>query len=212
MVVDASQTAGIMEIDVEDMNIDILCFTGHKGLLGPQGTGGIYVKEGVELRSLKVGGSGVDSYNKNHPCKMPEMLEAGTVNGHGNAGLLAALTYIGEVGIDEIRRIEAERMWQFYHGVKEIPGVKIYGVFEEEKQTERCAIVSLNIGEYDSAEVSDALLMDYGIATRSGAHCAPLMHEALGTKEQGTVRFSFSHYNTYEEVEEAIRAIQELSV
>ncbi len=207
-VVDASQTAGVFPIDVEKMNIDVLCFTGHKGLLGPQGTGGLYVREGVAVRPLKCGGTGVQTYNKSQPAKMPTALEAGTLNGHGIAGLHAALEYLEETGIDRIRAREQELMWKFYEGVKDIPKVTVYGDFSER---ERCPIVLLNIGEYDSGEVSDALLTDYGISTRPGGHCAPLMHEALGTKEQGAVRFSFCHYNTDEEVETAIRAINELA-
>lgn len=206
--VDASQTAGVFPIDVQKMNIDILCFTGHKGLLGPQGTGGIYVKEGIQLRPLKTGGSGIQTYNKEHPVQMPTALEAGTLNGHGIAGLHAALGYLEKEGIDNIRKRENELMWRFYNGVKDVPGVKIYGDYS---QRERCAIVTLNIGDYDSSEVSDELLMEYDISTRSGGHCAPLMHEALGTVEQGAVRFSFSHYNTEEEVDTAIRAIHELA-
>lgn len=206
-VVDASQTAGVFPIDVQKMQIDVLCFTGHKGLLGPQGTGGIYVKEGIPVRPLKTGGSGIQTYSKEHPVQMPTALEAGTLNGHGIAGLHAALGYLEKEGIDNIRRREEELMWRFYNGVKDVPGIKIYGDFS---QKERCAIVTLNIGDYDSAEVSDELLMEYDISTRSGGHCAPLMHEALGTVEQGAVRFSFSHYNTEEEVDTAIRAIHEL--
>ena len=207
-IVDASQTAGVFPIDVQEMNIDILCFTGHKGLLGPQGTGGLYVREGLDVRPIKSGGSGVQTYLKRHPAEMPTALEAGTLNGHGIAGLNAAVTYLLETGIDTIRVQEQELMRQFYLGVKDVPGVKIYGDFSD---FNRCAIVTLNIGDYDSSEVSDELLMEYGISTRPGAHCAPLMHEALGTKEQGAVRFSFSHYNTKEEIETAIRAIQELA-
>ena len=207
-VVDASQTAGVFPINVQEMNIDILCFTGHKGLLAPQGTGGIYVKEGIELRPLKTGGSGIQTYSKEHPVQMPTALEAGTLNGHGIAGLHAALGYLKKEGIDNIRRKEQELMWRFYNGVKDIPGVKIYGDYS---QKERCAIVTLNIGDYDSSEVSDELLMEYNISTRSGGHCAPLMHKALGTVEQGAVRFSFSHYNTEEEVDTAVRAIHELA-
>ena len=206
--VDASQTAGVFPIDVQKMQIDILCFTGHKGLLGPQGTGGIYVKEGVKLKPLKTGGSGIQTYSKEHPVQMPTALEAGTLNGHGIAGLHAALGYLEKEGIDNIRKKENELMWRFYNGVKDVPGVKIYGDYS---QSERCAIVTLNIGDYDSSEVSDELLMEYDISTRSGGHCAPLMHEALGTVEQGAVRFSFSHYNTEEEVDTAIRAIHELA-
>ena len=205
--VDASQTAGVFPIDVQEMKIDILCFTGHKSLLGPQGTGGLYVREGVEVRPLKSGGSGVQTYRKEHPPEMPTALEAGTLNGHGIAGLNAAVAYIQETGMDVIRKREQELMRRFYDGVKEIPGIKIYGDFSVR---ERCPIVALNLGNFDSSEVSDELFMTYGIATRPGAHCAPLMHKALGTVEQGAVRFSFSHYNTEEEIDAAAAALREL--
>ncbi len=207
-IVDASQTAGVFPINVQEMQIDVLCFTGHKSLLGPQGTGGMYVREGLAVRPLKSGGSGVQTYSKSHPSDMPTALEAGTLNGHGIAGLHAALEYLNKEGIDKIRAREQELMRRFYEGVKEVPGVRIYGDFSS---SERCPIVALNIGDYDSSEVSDALLTEYDISTRPGAHCAPLMHEALGTVEQGAVRFSFSHYNTEEEVDTAIRAVRELS-
>lgn len=207
-VVDASQTAGVFPIDVRNMQVDVLCFTGHKGLLGPQGTGGMYVREGLAIRPLKSGGSGVQTYSKTHPREMPTALEAGTLNGHGIAGLRAGVEYIEKTGLDTIRAREQELMWRFYEGVKEIPGVTVYGDFDSR---ERCAIVSLNIGDYDSSEVSDALLTEYGISTRPGGHCAPLMHEALGTVEQGAVRFSFAHSNTEEEVDIAINAVRELA-
>ena len=207
-VVDASQTAGVFPIDVQNMNVDVLCFTGHKGMLGPQGTGGMYVREGLEIKPLKSGGSGVQTYSKTHPREMPTALEAGTLNGHGIAGLRAAVEYIEETGIDTIRAREQALMWRFYEGVKDIPNVTIYGDFSGK---ERCAIVALNIGDYDSPEVSDALLTEYQISTRPGGHCAPLMHEALGTVEQGAVRFSFAHYNTEEEVDFAIKAVRELA-
>ncbi len=207
-VVDASQTAGVFPIDVQKMHVDVLCFTGHKGLLAPQGTGGLYVREGLQVRPLKTGGSGIQTYSKTHPIEMPTALEAGTLNGHGIAGMNAALKYLEETGMDTIREKEQKLMWQFYEGIKDIPNVTIYGDFD---QKERCAIVSFNIGEYDSGEVSDELLVEYGISTRPGGHCAPLMHEALNNVEQGAVRFSFSHYNTEEEVETAIRAVKELA-
>ena len=207
-VVDASQTAGVFPIDVQAMHIDILCFTGHKSLLGPQGTGGLYVRTGLQLRPLKSGGSGVQTYSKKHPQQMPTALEAGTLNGHGIAGLDAALDYLKQTGMDEIREKEQTLMWQFYEGIRDISGVKIYGDFS---QKNRCPIVSFNIGDYDSSEVSDELFEGWEISTRPGGHCAPLMHEALGTVEQGAVRFSFSHYNTDEEIETAIRAIEELA-
>lgn len=209
LIADASQTAGLITIDVQEMQIDVLCFTGHKGLYGPQGTGGIYVRPGVEIKPLKRGGSGIETYNKNHPAQMPTALEAGTLNSHGIAGLNAALIYIEETGVEHICQLALERMWQFYEGVCDIPGVTVYGDFSEK---ERVPIVSLNIEDFDSAEVSDELLTEYGIATRAGGHCAPLMHEVLGNVEQGAVRFSFSHFNTQEEVEKAISAIRELVV
>lgn len=206
--VDASQTAGVFSIDVQEMNIDILCFTGHKGLLGPQGTGGIYVREGVAVHPLKSGGSGILTYSREHPSQMPTALEAGTLNGHGIAGLNAALSYLQETGIDVIRKREQDLTRRFYEGVKEMPGVKLYGDFST---WNRCPIVALNLGDYDSAQVSDELFLSYEIATRPGAHCAPLMHQALGTVEQGAVRFSFSHFNTEEEVDLAVRAVRELA-
>lgn len=207
-IVDASQTAGVFPIDVQKMHIDILCFTGHKSLLGPQGTGGLYVREGIQVRPLLCGGSGVETYNMHQPIEMPTALEAGTLNGHGIAGLNAALGYLEREGIDNIRRTELSLMWQFYEGIHNLPQVTVYGDFDTKK---RCPIVTFNIGSYDSSQVSDELSVDYGIATRPGAHCAPLMHKALGTQGQGAVRFSFSHYNTEEEVEFAVRAVKELA-
>lgn len=208
-IVDASQTAGVFHIDVQKMGIDILCFTGHKGLLGPQGTGGLYVREGVELRPLLSGGSGVQTYLRSHPPQMPTALEAGTLNGHGIAGLGAAVWHLLEIGLDTIREKERALMTAFYQEVTQIPGITVYGDF---RNMDRCAIVSLNVRDYDSGEVSDALSEQYGIATRPGAHCAPLMHRALGTMEQGAVRFSFSHYNTMEEIKIAVSALRELAL
>ncbi len=208
-IVDASQTAGFLDIDVVDMNIDILCFTGHKSLLGPQGIGGIYVREGIELRPLKSGGSGVQTYLKTHPKQMPTALEAGTLNGPGIAGLGAGIDYLNETGLEEIREKELALMWRFYRGVKEIPGVKIYGNYDCKL---RCPIVTLNIRDYDSSAVGDELFYSYDIAIRSGAHCAPMMHEALGTKETGAIRFSFSFGNSEEEVDAAVEAIREIAI
>ena len=207
-IVDASQTAGVFDIDVQKLGIDILCFTGHKGLLGPQGTGGLYVREGVSVRPLLCGGSGVQTYLRRHPPQMPTALEAGTLNGHGIAGLGAAVRHILEIGTQTARERERELMTAFYQEVTRIPGITVYGDF---RNFDRCAIVSLNVRDYDSGEVSDALSEQYGIATRPGAHCAPLMHKALGTVEQGAVRFSFSHYNTMEEIKIAVSALRELA-
>lgn len=208
LVADASQTAGVVPIDVQSMGIDVLCFTGHKGLLGPQGTGGIYVRSGTEIAPLIVGGSGVRSFEKKHPAQMPTALEAGTLNGHGIAGLHGALEYLKKKGIESIREREMALTKRFLAGIKEIPGMILYGNPDLDA---RVATVALNLGNLDSGEVSDWLWEKHEIAVRPGAHCAPLMHEALGTREQGAVRFSFSHYNTEEEIDAAIQALWELA-
>ena len=207
LIVDAAQTAGAYPIDMTALGIDVLCFTGHKGLMGPQGTGGLCVREGLTLRHWKVGGSGVQSYSRTHPTQMPTCLEAGTLNSHGIAGLSAALDFIAEVGVDAIHDRETALMRRFYEGVKEVPGITVYGDFSRQ----RMAIVTLNIGDYESGAVSDALSEEYGIATRPGAHCAPRMHQALGTEQQGAVRFSFSWFNTEQEIDAAIQAVRELA-
>ncbi|MDF2888427.1 MAG: cysteine desulfurase family protein [Lacrimispora sp.] len=210
-LVDASQTAGVFEIDMMEMGIDVVCFTGHKGLLGPQGTGGICVREGLHIQPLIVGGSGVQSFLRTQPEQMPERLEAGTLNCHGIAGLHAALLYIGQTGMDVIRKREQFLMRRFYEGVKDIPGVIVYGDFTPKSLNERAPVVALNIGDFDSGEVADELAVSYDIYARAGAHCAPLMHQALGTETQGAVRFSMSHFNTEDEIDQAVKAVRELS-
>ena len=208
LLVDASQTAGTVPIHMEALGVDVLCFTGHKGLMGPQGTGGLCIRPGVEIAPWKVGGSGVHSYDRHQPMEYPTRLEAGTLNSHGIAGLSAALDVILERGVEDIQRAEHALMQRFYEGVRDIPGVTVYGDFSV---PERCAIVALNIRDYDSSAVSDELTVTYGIATRPGAHCAPRMHKALGTTEQGAVRFSFSCYNTEQEVDAAIAAVRAIA-
>ncbi len=207
LVVDAAQTAGTRSVDMEALGVDVLCFTGHKGLLGPQGTGGLCIREGVEIAPFKVGGTGVQTYREAQPEQYPTRLEAGTLNGHGIAGLSAAVDFLNEVGPDAVHKQEAALTRRFYEGVRAIPGVTVYGDFSGD----RAAIVTLNIRDLDSGEVSDTLSEDYGIATRAGAHCAPRLHEALGTKEQGAVRFSFSYFNTENEIDAAISAVRELA-
>lgn len=207
-IVDASQTAGVIPIDMEKMQIDILCFTGHKSLMGPQGTGGMCVAKNVTVRPLKTGGTGVQSYSRFQPEEMPVRLEAGTLNSHGIAGLSAAIDYINTVGIDVIRDKEEQLMKRFYQGVFGLQNVQVYGDFSA---SVRAAIIALNIESIDSNEVADELMNTYGIATRPGAHCAPLAHRALGTTERGAVRFSFSWYNTEEEIDAAVDAIRKIS-
>lgn len=207
-IVDASQTAGALPIDMGLMHIDVLCFTGHKSLMGPQGTGGLCLAEGVELRPLKTGGTGVQTYLPHQPEEMPAHLEAGTLNGHGIAGLGAALEFINSVGITAIHQHEMTLMHRFYEGVKNLDGVTVYGDFTRD----RAPIVTLNIGDMPSGELADILSGEFSIATRAGAHCAPRLHQALGTVEQGAVRFSFGYFNTVEEVDAAIAALRSVAL
>ncbi|MBD5560231.1 MAG: aminotransferase class V-fold PLP-dependent enzyme [Clostridia bacterium] len=208
LIVDAAQSAGGMPINMEEMGIDVLCFTGHKGLFGPQGTGGLCIRPGIEIKPLVEGGTGIQSYNKEQPKELPNHLEAGTLNIHGIAGLSAGVDYILEQTPEALGEQEGKLARAFYEGIKDIDGVTIYG---DHTQEMRAPIVTINIRDYDSGEVSDALSQQYGISTRPGAHCAPLMHEALGTVQQGAVRFSFSPFNTEEDVQAAIDAVREIA-
>ena len=207
-LLDASQSAGCLEVTMEELQADVICFTGHKGLYGPQGTGGLCVREGVEIVPLLCGGSGIRSYDHHHPEEMPARLEAGTLNGHGLAGLKAGIEFVRQVGPEKIRRREQELLMRFYEGISSVPGIKIYGDVTAKEHT---GVIALNLGEYDSSQVSDELMTRFGIATRPGAHCAPLMHQSLGTVEQGAVRFSFSWFNTEEEVDRGITALRQLA-
>ncbi len=214
LIVDGSQSAGTRNVDVKELGIDIYCFTGHKGLYGPQGTGGLLVKDGIEIDAWKRGGSGVKTYEEEQPHEYPTRLEAGTLNSHGIAGLSAAIDFLNETGVDNIEKKELELTKYFYNEVTKIDGIKVYGDFSwvgVDTPLGHAAIVSLNVKDYDSGEVSDALSNDFGIATRPGAHCAPRLHIALGTKHQGAVRFSFSYFTTYEELDAAINALKEIA-
>ena len=208
LVVDASQTAGLLPIDMEGMGIDVLCFTGHKSLMGPQGTGGLCVGPGVEVRPLLTGGTGVQSYRETQPEEYPTRLEAGTLNGHGIAGLRAALRFRRELGRETILAHELGLARRFYEQVRDIPGIRFYGDCEA---WERAPIVTLNLGDADSGAVADALWEGCQIAVRPGAHCAPRLHRALGTEEQGAVRFSWSWYSTEEETDAAAAALRALA-
>ena len=207
-VVDASQSAGVLEVNQQAVGASVVCFTGHKGLLGPQGTGGLSVAPDVTLRPFVVGGSGVHSYDRRHPRDLPEGLEAGTLNAHGLAGLLAGITYIKEQGRENLYRKEMKLARTFVNGVRDLPGVTLYGDVDAPHRT---AVVSLNLEEEDAGAVADVLSQEFGICTRAGAHCAPLIHEALGTSARGAVRFSFSHLNTPQEVAQAVAAVSELT-
>ena len=210
-VVDASQTAGAVPIDMSEMGLDVVCFTGHKALMGPQGTGGMAVAEGVDVRPWSEGGSGVHSFERRHPLEWPTRLEAGTLNAHGLAGLSAAVAYIEKVGgpaaVGARERAMARRL---YEGVRGVPGVTVYGAWDVDAAL--CGgVVSLNVGDLDSGEVADALAQGWGIACRAGAHCAPLMHRALGTERQGVVRLSCGWFTTEDEVDVAAAAVREIA-
>lgn len=208
LILDSAQTVGILPIDVKKYGIDIMCFSCHKGLLGPQGVGGIYVDKKIKIKPLKYGGSGSNSFDKIQPSKMPTILEVGTQNAHSIAGVYGALEYLNQIGIDNIHKKEKYLAKMFYNGVKDIQNIKFYGDYTCE---DRLSIVSLNIKDADSQQVCDILFSEYDICTRGGVHCAPLIHKAFNTDNQGIVRFSFSHFNTEEEIEKAIKAVWEIS-
>lgn len=208
LIVDASQTAGAVPVSLSGSGISILCFTGHKSMMGPQGTGGLIINGDIEVEPFKVGGTGVQSFLTHQPREYPTRLEAGTLNGHGIAGLSAAVDFIEETGIETIHAHETSLARRFYESVIRIPGVRVYG---DHSSPDRCPIVTLNIEDIDSALVSDELAYNYDIAVRAGAHCAPLMHEALGTGEQGAVRFSFGYYNTEDDADAAAEAVRRIA-
>ncbi len=206
-IVDTAQTAGLFPLDMQEMCIDALCFTGHKSLYGPQGVGGLCLSERFFLPAFLLGGSGSHSFSPQQPPELPDRLEAGTLNGHGIAGLLAGVQYLQEKG-DAPRKRCQELAKSFYTQTKDIAGIEFYGDMQAET---RAPVVSLNLEGYDSAQVTSILDEDYGIATRSGIHCAPLLHQRFGTQNRGAVRFSFSHFNTENEIETAVEALKQLA-
>jgi cysteine desulfurase family protein len=207
-MVDAAQSAGIYDIDVERMNIDLLAFPGHKALFGPQGTGGLYIRDNIELTDLFQGGTGSASHLIEQPNILPDRYESGTANGPGIVGLGAGIEYIFGKGINNIRKHEEDLTEHFIEEAGKIDGIKLYGPLNKEEQL---GVVSLNIKDADSSEVSYILDEEYDIAVRPGLHCAPLAHKSIGTFEQGAVRFSFGFFNTHDEIEYAIRALKAIA-
>ncbi|MDB8794021.1 aminotransferase class V-fold PLP-dependent enzyme [Romboutsia sp. 1001216sp1] len=207
-LVDASQTAGVYSIDVKDMNVDMIAAPGHKCLLGPQGTGILYIREGLSVDILKEGGTGSKSEDLFQPEIVPDRYESGTHNTPGIAGLNEGVKFILEKGIDDIRLHEEELCQYMLDKLEEIPNIKIYGTKDSKK---RAAVIAINIGDMDSGEITFILDSEYDIATRSGIHCAPLAHKTLGTLEQGAVRFSLGYFNTKEEIDKAVEALKEIS-
>lgn len=207
-MVDAAQTAGVYNIDVKNMDIDILVFPGHKSLLGPQGTGGIYIRDGIDVMQMKEGGTGSKSESLIQPEMLPDKFESGTPNTPGIVGLGAGIKFILKTGIDNIRKHEEELTEYFIEELKKIDKVKIYGPCDVKKQA---PVVSINLGEEDSSEVSYILDRVFNIAVRPGLHCAPLAHKTIGTFEQGVVRFSIGYFNTHKDIEEAVKAVREIA-
>lgn len=207
-LVDAAQSAGVYSIDVEEMGIDILAFPGHKGLLGPQGTGGLYIREGLAVKEITQGGTGSISHLLEQPDISPDRYESGTPNGPGIVGLGAGVKYILENGIENIRKHEEDLTKYFIEEITKIKDVKVYGPLNIEEQG---AVVPINIGDEDSSEISYILDQNYDIEVRPGLHCAPIAHKTINTFEQGVVRFSFGPFNTHDEIELGIKAIKAIS-
>lgn len=205
-MVDASQSAGVMDIDVTKFNIDILALPGHKGLLGPQGTGVLYIREGLEVEEFKSGGTGSNSYSVEQPNFLPDKFESGTLNTPGIAGLCEGVKFIKKVGTKNIRKHEIELTRQLISGFKAQKYVILYGRSTIEN---RGAVVSFNIDGIDSSEGA-ALLNSKGICIRSGYHCAPLVHYVIGTNKKGTIRVSPGYFNTAEDIEKLVKAVEEI--
>jgi cysteine desulfurase family protein len=208
LAVDAAQTAGAMPIDMAESNIAFLAFTGHKGLLAPSGTGGICVADDAEIEGTIYGGTGVRSAYPYHLTEFPYRLEAGTLNLSGIAGISAGLGWLRDRGVEEIHRFELDLLGKLQDGLREIRGVKIWGT---EKLENRVATMSVTIDNFDAEDVGTILDVEYGIQTRTGLHCAPLIHEHYGTVPRGTVRFSIGPFNTERQIEIAVRAMAEIA-
>jgi cysteine desulfurase family protein len=208
-LVDASQTAGKIPVDIEDMNIDVVVFTGHKSLLGPTGTGGLYIREGVEIKHTRAGGTGVKSAEKHHLEEYPYRLEYGTMNIVGVAGLYAGIKWLMNKGIKEIHQHEMELSEQFRNGLSQIDKVITYC---QDDLRNHIGVVSFNIEGLEAINTGTILDGEYNIACRTGLHCAPLVHEQIGTdKLHGTVRISFGPFNTEEHVRKTVAAVREIA-
>ena len=204
LIVDVSQSSGYLDIDVERDGIDILCFTGHKSLYGLQGSGGIYIREGIDFIPIIEGGTGSFSKLERQPLVMPEGLEAGTLNTLAIISLGVGIDFIQKVGIENIREHEDRLKQRFLEEVKKISEIEVYG------SDRRGPVVTLNIKGIDSGDLAAYLDEEYGILVRGGLHCAPKIHETIGNGENGGVRFSFGFFNTDEEVDYAIKALKEI--
>jgi len=208
ILVDAAQTAGSYPINVIADSIDMLAFTGHKSLLGPQGTGGLYIREGMEIAPLIRGGTGSSSEKEIQPDFMPDLLESGTLNVIGLAGLGAGVKYILDQGVSKIRKEEMELTELFIREAKKIEGIKLYGPTDTNN---RVSVVSFNISGYTPSEIAYILDKEFDLACRPGLHCAPSAHKTIGTFPQGTVRFAFGYFNKVEEIRTVLKALAQIS-
>lgn len=206
-LIDASQTAGVYDIDLKEICADMLAAPGHKGLLGPQGTGILYIREGLNLNILKEGGTGSKSEDLFQPEILPDKYESGTHNTPGIVGLNEGVKFIFKEGINKIKEHEENLCKYMLERLEEVPNIKIYGPKDASK---RASVISINIGNIDSGEITYLLDNEYDIATRSGIHCAPMAHKTLGTLEQGAVRFSIGYFNTKEEIDRTIEALKKI--
>lgn len=207
LLVDAAQSAGSLPIDVDEMSIDMLAFTGHKSLLGPQGIGGLYVREGIELEPLIHGGTGSHSHLEEQPPEMPERLEAGTLNMPAIAGLKAAAEFLMRFGIDKVRQHEMALTELMLSELSKLSGVRVFG---PKSANERVGIVSFTLEGLDCGEVATRLWEQFGIVVRWGLHCAPMAHRTIGTFETGTVRASVNLFNTEKDVLALVRALRKI--
>ncbi len=205
-ILDIAQTFGIYDLAIHEA--DIFCFTGHKGLLGPQGTGGIIVNGDIHFPLVKTGGAGSGSFNRFQGETMPDVFEAGTLNSQGLYAMKKGIEYIRDQGLEAIHEREMGLARRFYEGICDLEGLTLYGDYASQ---DRLPLLSLNLEGWDSADLAYKLWEDYEIATRAGAHCAPLLHKHFKTQAQGMVRFSFSQFNREEEIDQGIRALQELA-
>ena len=207
-ILDVSQTLGCVETLAA--MADILCFTGHKSLFGPQGTGGIIVNRQLDFRLVKTGGTGTNSFDARQPMEMPEIFEAGTQNAHGLAALRCGVAYVNQKGTAAIEAHTNRLLQAFLDGVSDIPGISIYGP-ERNAAGPRLPIIALNVGSLPAGDVALQLWENYQIVTRAGSHCAPLVHRFFKTEAQGMVRFSFSVFNTAEEIDITVKALGEIA-
>jgi cysteine desulfurase family protein len=207
-LLDAAQTAGVLPIDVRDMGVDLLALPGHKGLLGPPGTGALYVGTGVSLAPLRYGGTGIRSEEERMPEELPEGLEAGTPNTVGLAGLGAALRFLSERGVAAVRAHELALTGRLLAGLREVPGVRVHGVGDPARQV---ATVSVSLQGWEPVDLAAVLDSAFGVAVRAGLHCAPVAHRTLGTFPGGTVRLSAGCFTTADEIDQAVSALGQLA-